>query len=31
MEDNYCNLILSHVMMPHEANPAGNIHGGEVI
>ena len=31
MEDNYCNIILSHVMMPHEANPAGNIHGGEVM
>ena len=24
-------VILSHVMQPHDANPAGNIHGGVVM
>ena len=31
MEDYYCSVVLSRVMMPHHANPAGNIHGGEVV
>jgi thioesterase family protein len=24
-------LVISEVMMPHQANVAGNIHGGEII
>ncbi len=31
MEEPPCSTIISHVMMPHDANPAGNIHGGAVM
>lgn len=31
MEESPCSTIISHVMMPHDANPAGNIHGGAVM
>lgn len=24
-------VILSHVMQPSQANPAGNVHGGEIM
>jgi acyl-CoA hydrolase len=26
-----CSLILSHVMLPEDANPAGNVHGGVIM
>jgi acyl-CoA hydrolase len=28
---NRCEIIMSQVMMPHQANPAGNVHGGEIM
>jgi len=26
-----CSVIISYVMMPHDANPAGNVHGGVIM
>lgn len=26
-----CATVISHMMMPHHANPAGNIHGGVIM
>lgn len=27
----HCDIIISHVMLPHDANPAGNVHGGVIM
>lgn len=27
----YCGTVISHVMMPHHANPAGNVNGGVIM
>jgi acyl-CoA hydrolase len=26
-----CSIVLSHVMLPEDANPAGNVHGGVIM
>ena len=26
-----CEIIISHMMLPQDANPAGNIHGGAIM
>ena len=26
-----CSVIISHVMQPQDANPAGNVHGGAIM
>ena len=25
-----CDIVISHVMLPQDANPAGNVHGGVI-
>ncbi len=27
----YCGTVISHVMMPYHANPAGNVNGGVIM
>jgi acyl-CoA hydrolase len=27
----HCDIIISHVMLPQDANPAGNVHGGVIM
>lgn len=27
----FCGTVISHVMMPHHANPAGNVNGGVIM
>lgn len=27
----HCGTVISHVMMPQHANPAGNVHGGVIM
>ena len=31
MENKQCTVTLSHVMMPQDANPMGNVHGGVIM
>lgn len=31
MEDRPANTVLSHFLLPEDANPAGNIHGGVIM
>ena len=26
-----CDIVISHVMLPQDANPAGNVHGGVIM
>ncbi len=28
---NFCGTVISHVMMPYHANPAGNVNGGVIM
>ena len=28
---NHSQVIMSNVMLPHQANPSGNVHGGEIM
>ncbi|HHD57417.1 MAG TPA: acyl-CoA thioesterase, partial [Desulfobulbaceae bacterium] len=27
----FCGAVISHVMMPYHANPAGNVNGGVIM
>ena len=27
----FCGTVISHVMMPYHANPAGNVNGGVIM
>ena len=30
-DPNFCGTVISHVMMPYHANPAGNVNGGVIM
>ncbi len=30
-EEGFCGTVISHVMMPYHANPAGNVNGGVIM
>lgn len=29
--DHHCDIIISHVLLPHDTNPAGIVHGGVIM
>jgi len=31
IDANFCGTVISHVMMPYHANPAGNVNGGVIM
>ena len=31
MPDHKCQVIMSHMMLPNNANPDGNVHGGDIM
>lgn len=31
MSDYACQVIMSHMMLPNNANPDGNVHGGDIM
>lgn len=31
MTNNKCSVTMAHMMLPQHANPAGNVHGGDIM
>ena len=31
MSEIECNVVMSHLMLPNNANPDGNVHGGDIM
>ena len=31
MSEYECNVVMSHMMLPNNANPDGNVHGGDIM